>query len=255
MIVVYIFATILVATLLGLSGGLFLLWRRELVHKLARDLLSFAVGAMLGALSFDLIPESFNSGAPVETVGVRILVGILVFFAIERFFILNHCHTHGIEFSARHKINQRAAAELITLGDAIHNFLDGVVIATAFFVSIPVGIVTAVAQVAHELPQEISDFSIMLEAGMKRSRVLFFNLISGGASLLGGLLVIVLAHQSEIVTSILLPITAGGFLYITLSNLIPELQHETGVKKSLRHLSIILVGIFIMYGLGIVVHE
>ncbi len=253
--VVVLFVTVVISALLGLLGGVLLLWREKVLQKITHELLAFAVGAMLGVVMFDLLPESFADGASVERTGIMICAGILLFYLIEKYFVINHCHTHGIEYSERHKIPNTSAARLVSVGDTIHNFLDGVVIATAFLVSIPLGIVTAIAQVAHELPQEVGDFSIMLASGMKRGRVILWNIVSGMGSLIGALAVVLLSARIETLVQILLPVATGGFLYIALSDLIPELHHETRIKKSFYHFVLLCLGLLLMWLLGEVLHE
>ena len=180
----YIIGTILIAGLLGFVGGILLLWKESSTKKFSADLISFAAGTMLGAVFFDLLPESVEmAGRPAFPL---VLLGMLIFFLIEKFLILYHCHETGVcEFHGL-----KTARPLVLLGDSVHNFLDGVIIATSFLVSVPLGIVAAIAELAHELPQEIGDFSILLRGGMKKGRVLLWNFISELASLAGGVLVI-----------------------------------------------------------------
>lgn len=241
MLNIYILGTTLIAGLLGLVGGFLLLWKESFAKRFSSALISVAAGSMLGAVFFDLLPES------IERAGNRaflfVLAGIILFFLIEKFLILYHCHEHGV--CETH--NLRTTRPLILLGDSVHNFLDGVVIATSFLVSVPLGIVAAIATVAHELPQEIGDFGVLLHSGMKKGKVLLWNFISGLASLAGAVLVILLADKVEGLTAVLLPVATGGFIYIAASDLIPELHREVRVRSSLLHLVLLFSGIAVIW--------
>lgn len=236
----YIIGTILIAGFLGFLGGLLLLFKESWTEKFGAALVSFAAGSMLGAVFFDLLPESVDALGGLAF--PLVLLGMLIFFLIEKFLILYHCHGNGV--CETH--NLRTTRPLILLGDSVHNFLDGVIIATSFLVSVPLGIVAAIAELAHELPQEIGDFAVLIRGGMKKGRVLLWNLVSEGASLLGGILVILLAGRISGLTSILLPIATGGFIYIAASDLIPELHRETHVRKSFVHVGMLVLGILVI---------
>lgn len=240
MTTIYIIVTILIAGLLGFLGGLLLLFRESWTKKFGAALVSFAAGSMLGAVFFDLLPASAE--ALGEAAFPLVLLGMLIFFLIEKFLILYHCHGNGV--CEIHSL--QATRPLILLGDSVHNFLDGVMIATSFLISVPLGIVAAIAELAHELPQEIGDFAVLLRGGMKKGRVLLWNIISEIASLFGGILVILLAGKIAGLTSILLPIATGGFIYIAASDLIPELHRETHVRKSFVHIGMLILGILII---------
>ncbi len=239
------------AGVLGFLGALLLLWKSDLVKKVAHYFLSFAVGAMLGAVFFDLLPESFELHDPHKA-SLLILLGIFVFFVVEKVLVIQHCHKHGIDRKGGVCDTTRlhSATSLVIVGDFIHNFLDGVLVASAFLVSIPVGISAAIAEIAHELPQEIGDFSVMIASGMKKARVLFWSIISELGSVLGAVLVIVFHNRVEGLAEMLLPIAAGGLLYIALSDLIPELHHENRINHSVVHLILIVLGIALLYFVG-----
>lgn len=243
----WVIGTILIAGLLGFLGALLLLWRESFAKRFSIALVSFATGAMLGAVFFELLPES------LEAVGTRafplVLVGILIFFVIEKLLIWYHCHNGGV--CEVHRIT--TSKYLVLVGDSIHNFLDGVIIAAAFLISVPLGVVAAIAEFAHELPQEIGDFSIMLHSGMRRRAILLWNLVSEGASLLGGVLVLLLAGRVPGLISALIPIAAGGFIYIASADLIPELHREVRIRHSFFHFSLILAGIFVIAATGFLI--
>lgn len=242
-------------SLLGLLGGVLMLAYRKGVERYAHYFQAFAIGAMSGVVLFHLLPESFELGEGA-LVSWLIALGLFIFFVIEKAFIINHCDTHGLEFQAHGtKARQGATVKLIQLGDTIHNFLDGVVVGTAFLVSVPVGIATAFAQVAHEIPQEMSDFSMLLRAGLSRAKILGFNAISSLSSVLGAAAVILFGGVVEHATVYLLPIACGGFMYLSFSHLLPELHHDTSAKRSTIHLVLVLLGLSIIYGLSVVVGE
>ncbi len=240
-----------VGGLLGFSAALLLLWKDELVKKFAHYFLSFAVGAMLGAVFFDLLPESFELHDPHKA-SFLILVGIMVSFVIEKALVIQHCHKHGIDRKGGVCDTSRlhATSGLVIVGDFFHNFLDGVLVASAFLVSIPLGISAAIAEIAHELPQEVGDFSVLIASGMKKSKVLFWNVISELGSVLGAVFVILFAGRVEGLAGALLPISAGGLLYIALSDLIPELHHENRIDHSIAHLVLIVLGVAALFMVG-----
>ncbi len=240
----YIIGTILLAGILGFGGALLIFWKQTLAERLSSALISFAAGTMLGAVFFDLLPES------IEALSTRALpltlLGILLFFLLEKVVILYHCH--GSDHCEHHGL--ASSRPLILLGDTLHNFLDGVIIATAFLVSVPLGIVAAVAEIAHEIPQEIGDFSVLLKSGMRRKGVIFWNIISELGSLAGGVLVILFASRVGGAVSFLLPIATGGFLYIASADLIPELHHEVRLKHSIGHIISLFVGLALIWTIG-----
>lgn len=244
-----------ITSLLGLAGGVMMLAYRQRVEQYAHYFQAFAVGAMSGVVLFDLLPESFAL-TNTELVSWLIAGGLFAFFLIEKAFIINHCDTHGIEFHAHDNGGRmQATVQLIQIGDTIHNFLDGIVVGTAFLVSVPVGMATAFAQIAHEIPQEMSDFSILLRAGLSKARILWLNAISSLSSVLGAVLVILLGTTVEHATAYLLPFACGGFMYLSFSHLLPELHHDTSVKRSCLHLALVALGLIIIYGLMVVVGE
>lgn len=236
---------------LGFVGALMLLWNSELVKNTAHYFLSFAVGAMLGAVFFDLLPEAFEMH-DVHKASFFVLVGVLFFFFVEKGLLTQHCHKHGLDRKGGACDSRRlhASSILVTLGDFFHNFFDGVLVATAFLINIPLGISAAIAQIAHELPQEIGDFSILIASGMKKSKVLWLNVLASLGSLMGAILVISLHDVAEQMVQILLPIAAGGFLYIALSDLIPEIHHENDWKHSLWHVVLIIAGLVLLWFVG-----
>jgi len=235
------------SSLLGLTGGLSLLYFKNHVEKYSIYFQAFAVGAMGGVSLFHLLPESFELGS--EWTPWYIALGLLIFFIIEKTFIINHCDTHGIEYH-EHKENRNGATiQLVQIGDTIHNFMDGIVMGTAFLVNAHLGVAVAISQIAHEIPQEMSDFAILIKAGLSRTRIVVLNIASSLSSILGAMMVFVLGQAFQNIVEILLPIAAGGFMYLAFSHILPELHHETKWKKSIPQIILIVIGLLIMWGL------
>ncbi len=220
----YIILFTLIGSVFSLIGGVLLLFNEKKTLKYSHFLAAFAAGTLLGTVFFDLLPEAVHTGEELGT-GVNIfiwtLVGILGFFLLERF--IHWFHHHQIDF---HDDEVKPTVPLVIVGDSVHNFIDGVVIAATFLVSIPLGIVTTLAVAAHEIPQEIGDFGILLHKGLKRKKVLLVNIFSALTAVLGALISFWVGERIEQSLPILLSITAGFFIYIAASDLIPEIHHE-----------------------------
>ncbi|EKD86572.1 MAG: zinc/iron permease [uncultured bacterium] len=220
----YILLFTLIGSVFSLAGGILLLFKEKKTLKYSHFLAAFAAGTLLGTVFFDLLPEAVHTGEELgngENIFFWTLVGILGFFLLERFIHWFHHHQHEY---LDEKI--KPTIPLIIAGDSVHNFIDGVVIASTFLVSIPLGIVTTLAVAAHEIPQEIGDFGILLHKGMKRKKIIFVNVLSALTAILGAVLAFWLGESIEASLPILLSITAGFFIYIAASDLIPEIHHE-----------------------------
>lgn len=215
----------LVGGLFSLIGGLFLLWQARLTRRIADHLFTFAAGTLLGVAFLDLLPEAFEQahehGLAVPAVLGWTLAGFLIFFTLE--LVLRKFHTHNE--TARELPGSRADTPwLVMIGDSLHNFIDGLAIGASFLASGPVGILTAVGVAAHEIPQEMSDFSILLNAGWSSRRVLWSNVGSSLLAVIGGLIAYGFRGSLTPWLAQLLAATAGMFLYVAASNLIPEIQ-------------------------------
>lgn len=216
----YAFASVLVVSLLSLSG-IFLLSLWESGFRRALTLfVSIAVGALLGDAFIHLIPESLAQSEHGEMASLLVILGIIGFFILEKFL---HWHHHGEDAVAG---DVHPVGRLILVSDIFHNFLDGVVIAASFTVSLPVGIATTIAVMLHEIPQEVGDFAVLLHAGYTKWRALLLNFFSALSSLLGALFFFVVGGVAESLATALIPLAAGGFIYIAVADLIPEL-HKT----------------------------
>lgn len=225
-------------------GGILLLSRAKIAYRFASYASPFAAGALLAAAFFDLFPEAVEMGAE-KTAFFFALIGIILFFVLEHYLHwFHHHHEHSEAGVGRHPVT----TPLIIIGDMLHNTIDGVVIGAAFLINVPVGIATTIAIAAHEIPQEIGDFGILLKNGMKRSRVLFWNALSALATLVTALLTFWLGSTEYMPLAAILGLSAGMFIYIAASDLIPTIHVEA--KGRFAHLSIALLvfGAVVVWG-------
>ena len=231
----------LVVSLLSFSGILLLSMRDKQLKKMIFILVSFAVGALFGNTFFMLIPESFHQIDDSQVIGILVISGLIVMFVLEKFIHWHHCHN----ITHEHDAAPLGYISLIT--DSLHNFTDGVLIAAAWMASPEVGIATTLAVIVHEIPQEISDFGVLLHAGFSKRKALFLNFIAACSAILGGVLTLTLGSLSEKILVYILPFAAGGFIYLAGSDLIPELNREKSVKKSLIQFAAIIAGLALMF--------
>ncbi len=215
----------------GLAALILLLDPRRLMRVTAL-LIPYAIGTLLAAAFLGMIPHALEhlSG---HSVMASVVVGIMLFFLLEKFALWRHCHEQPCEIHSR-------AGELILLGDALHNFVDGVAIAAAFLGSIPLGIATSLAVIAHEVPQEIGDFAILLESGYTRSRALFFNTLSSMTALVGAVGAYYLLPFVRGAVPYMLSLSAASFIYIALADLVPG-RRDTGTLRNLVW-EVVLIG-------------
>jgi zinc and cadmium transporter len=247
------FIYLLIFSLLGsvgaLTGSAVLLIFPKLHGRLKTILLAYAVGTLLSATFLGLIPEAIEHH-PAEPVLLTILVGLFGFFFLEKILRLPHTHGHAAEHDhtgEHHGV--MPAGYLILVGDGFHNFVDGIVIATAFSISIELGVVTSLAVVAHEVPQELGDFTILLQSGWSTRKAYWLNFCSAIATLPGALLAYVTLPAIEPHVPYLLAIAAASFLYIATVDLAPILHHEAAFKKSLLQLAGLFLGAGTIAGL------
>lgn len=238
------FSTALTAvglSVLGSLGGLLtaslvLLVRHDLRSRLVPWLVSFAVGTLLGASLFNLLPEALE-GQPVEAAMTTLVAGILTFFVLEKVVLWHHCHDD--EECAAHK----RAASLVVIGDAVHTFVDGAVIAAATIVSPALGVTTALAVAAHEIPQEMGDAAILMSAGYSRKTALGLNLASAGGGVLGAGMMLAFGSMVPLMIPKVLAFAAGAFLYVAMADLIPSLHQGRFDAGSFRQLGLIVLGL------------
>lgn len=238
----YSLASVIFVSLISLIGVFTLSLKRETLSKILLLLVSFAVGALFGDAFIHLLPETFKElGANLST-SLLIIAGLLVFFVLEKFIRWRHCHVP----SSKEHLHPVVTLNLI--GDGVHNLIDGMIIAASFSVSIPIGITTTLAVILHEIPQEIGDFGVLIHGGLPIKKALVFNFFSALAAILGAVISLVIGTHIKGYTVTLLPITAGGFLYIAGSDLIPELHHgcDTKISTSLLQFLCIAAGVLVM---------
>ena len=232
----YILLFTLIGSVVSLIGGVLLLIKEKFALKISHYLTAFAAGALLSTAFFDLLPESMELGGEVN-IFLWTLLGILAFFLLERFI-----HHHG-----HHTGENKQVVSLIVIGDSIHNFIDGVAIAATFLISIPLGMVTALAVAAHEIPQEIGDFGLLLSKGLTRKKVLLINLYSSLTAVAGAVATFAMGERIGNLLPILLAVTAGFFIYIALANLIPEIHNKENQKIAFWESVMLFVGVLVVY--------
>lgn len=237
-----VLAYIVIANFLISSGSLIgvfsLVLRKEKLQKILLILLGLSAGTQMGGAFLHLIPEAAEK-LPLSDIFLIVLISFVIFYFIEKVFHWRHCHEKECKVHSFGYIN--------LVGDSIHNFIDGLIIAATFLIDLRLGITTSIAIVFHEIPQEIGDFGVLLYSGFKRSRALLFNFLVALTAIMGGIIGYFLSFYVENFTTYLLPFAAGGFLYISTSDLIPEIRKEENVKKSLISFSFFILGILIMY--------
>jgi len=242
MILLYIIAAVLAVSLISLVGIAFIGINEKKLKKITHLLVSFSAGTMLGGAFLHILPEAMGEGSEL-TPFILVIVGIMLFFIIEKFLHWRHCHEEKCEV--------HAVAYLNLVGDAVHNFMDGITIAIAFIVSIPVGIATTIAILTHEIPQEIGDFGLLIHSGFTRKKALMYNLLSALAALIGAVLTYAFATYTQNIGIWLMPIAAGGFIYMAGTDLMPELHKEKNVRGSMAQFILMAAGIVLMWILKI----
>lgn len=240
----YIILFTFIGSIGALIGGLVLLSHEKFALKISHFLASFAAGVLLGAAFFDLLPEALHESENTEVnIFFWTLLGIVFFFLIERFIHWFHHHEDYHE----HEKESKTTLPLIIIGDTMHNFIDGVVIAASFMVSVPLGVTTAIAVFAHEIPQEIGDFGLMLHKKLPRKKIILVNIASAAVAFLGAFLTYLLGDIIESYIPILIAITAGFFIYIATSDLIPEIHYERRRGFALIETLLLITGIGVMW--------
>jgi len=236
----YPILSVIFVSLLSFVGVLFIAIKEEKLKKILLFLVSFAAGGLLGDSFIHLLPEAVEEDGFSLSVSLAVLVGLLLFFVLEKFICWRHCH---IPTSKSHP---HPVVFMNLIGDGFHNFIDGAVISASFLTTIPLGIATTLAVVLHEIPQEIGDFGVLLHGGLSKNKALVFNFASALTAVGGVIFVLILGKKFVNLTQFLIPFTAGGFIYIAGSDLIPELHKETNLAKSLMQMVGLILGIGIM---------
>lgn len=235
-------------SVISLIGGVYLLYGKMGARTLQRFAVPFAAGALLAAAFLDLLPEALEHGEAMQTLTYA-LIGLVLFFVLER--SLSWFHHHHDDGKTTHAAGRRTVS-LIVIGDTIHNFIDGMAIGASFLVDPAIGLVTTLAIAAHEIPQEIGDFGLMLSKGMKKRKVLTVNLVSAMATIIGAVLVYGFGDQLGLSENLLLAITAGFFIYIASSDIIPTIHAEPKRQSANLQTLVLIVGIIIV---GVAAHS
>ncbi|HET9986635.1 MAG TPA: ZIP family metal transporter [Longimicrobiales bacterium] len=243
---VWIVVSSLAMSAIALVGVVTLLLRPETLSRVLLPLVAFAAGTLLGGAFLHLVPAALAATGSAAGVFLWVLAGFVVFFALEQFLHWRHCHRDVVD--ARHPMTY-----LVLFGDGLHNFLDGLAIAGAFIADVRLGMGAWLAAAAHEVPQELGDFSVLVHGGWPKGRALVFNLLSGLTFLLGALLAY--GASARVSVTFLLPFAAGNFIYIAASDLIPEVRRQTGTTASLVHLAALTGGIALLYLLRLVLGD
>lgn len=234
----------------SLTGGFVLLYKENLARRLSLYLVSFAIGALLGAAFFDLIPEALELGQSMASQNLILgaaLLGFLLLFIFEKFLKWHHCHDEE-------KCEIHTFTSTVIFGDAVHNFIDGIIIVLSFLVSVPVGIATSLAVFFHEIPQEIGDFGVLLHAGYSRGKIILINFLSSLATPLGAIISFLAAPLFLNGLPYLLSFAAGSFIYVAATDLLPHVHRQTK-GSDFSHLLIIILGILAIFSIGVLLPE
>ena len=240
---IYAFISVIIVSLVSLIGVFSLSFKKETIEKYINLFISLAVGALLGDAFIHLIPEAFKDSSNSVIVSLLIISGILVFFIIEKFLHWHH-HENDLEINHIHPVGK-----LLLYSDGFHNLIDGIIIGASFLVSVPVGIATTMAVFLHEIPQEIGDFAVLIHSGYTTNRALFLNFLSALTAVVGVALALIFGSVAETFSLWILPIAAGGFIYIALADLIPELQKTKELKYSILQILTVSLGVLMMVAL------
>lgn len=242
-IYLYTIASVLAVSLISLIGVFVLLFNRDSSHNLTILLVSLSAGTLLGDSFLHLIPEAVEKNNNTLT-WLWLLSGILIFFILEKVIHWRHCHLPTTED------HPHPFGLMNLIGDGLHNFLDGIIIAGSFLVDVNLGIATTIAVMAHEIPQEISDFGVLLHAGYSRIKALALNLITASLAIFGALSALIIGGKMDGFTDFIIPFAAGNFIYIATSDLFPELKKDCAkLHHAFLQLACILIGIAIMLAL------
>lgn len=231
-----------------LAAAIFLLLPDAARHRILPHFISFAIGALLGAAFLALLPHAMEGVQDFHLLGLSVLLGILGFFLLERMVLWRHCHVEHCEaHDPEETAHRHAAGTLVLIGDGIHNLVDGVLIAAAFLTDIHLGIVTSLAVAAHEIPQEVGDFAVLLHSGYSRGKAFVFNVLSSLTTLVGALAAYWSLANVQHILPYILAIAASSFIYIAVADLIPGLHKRLHFSATLQQLTLIVFGVLVIY--------
>ncbi len=247
-IILYVILSVILVSITAFVGIFTFMIRNKNLEKILIYLVSFSVGALFGDVFIHLLPEAFEEASNHALIGIYVLVGILFSFVVEKFIHWRHCHI------PEGKHHHHSFAYMSLVGDSVHNFIDGLIIAGAYFVSIPVGIATTIAVLLHEIPQELGDFGILMHGGFSKGKALFFNFLTALTAIAGAILGIIMSGTESLML-FLVPFAAGNLIYIAGSDLIPQLHGSSScddhrlLYRSASQILMIILGIMVMMGM------
>lgn len=241
MVWAYTLISVVIVSLVSLIGVFTLAFNDKLIRKILLFFVAFSSGALIGDTFLHLLPETIEKNDFSASAAFSLFAGILCFFLLEKILRWRHCHEINCDDHPKH------LGTMNLVGDAAHNLIDGILIAASFIVSFPLGVATTTAVVLHEIPQELSDFGVLLHSGFSKKRAILFNLLSALFALVGAVFALLLGESVSGFADLIIPLAAGGFLYIALSDLIPELHKEERFQNNLLQFVFIIAGIFVMY--------
>lgn len=237
---IYIFTSVTIISFISLVGAITLAVKAEKLKKILMFLVSFSAGSLIGGSFLHLLPELVKEGKFNLNSSLFIIGGILLFFVLEKILHWRHCHVPTCDDHPHH------LAGINLIGDGLHNLLDGIIIAAAFFINPATGIAATVAVALHEIPQEIGDFGVLIYAGLSKFKAIMYNLLSAFMAVVGAGIAIIFQNTTENFIDIAIPLTIGGFIYIATADLIPELKKEESFLSSLKQFIGIILGIGVM---------
>ena len=244
--ILYTLSSVISVSALSFLGIFFFLFDESIIRKSLLYFVSISTGALLGDVFLHIIPELSEDPDTLERNLYVLLAGILFSFILEKIVHWRHCH---ILPTGEHHHHPMGIVNIVA--ESVHNFIDGLVIAAAFIASTPIGFSTTLAVILHETPHEIGNVAVLLHSGYPKKKALFFNVLSGMASIVGAVIVMLFAGFSEVIGGLMLPFAAGNLLYIAGSDLIPELHKETRFRSGVGQLICIIIGMAVMYGVKV----
>lgn len=240
MVLGYALFSVVIVSLLSLLGAVFIVFQRKILDSITTYLLAFSSGILLGTTFYDLLPEGYDGIH--EQVYTWVIVGLVTFFVLEKFI---HWHSH-VEEVEKGIVSKKHVAYLCLVGDGVHNFLDGAVIGVTFLTSVPLGIATTIAVIAHEIPHELGDFFLLIYGGFSNKKALWYNFLSALTAVLGTIVIFIFSKDILSVSPYLIGFAAGNFLYIASSDLIPELHQKRNMTISVIQTICLVVGVILM---------
>jgi zinc and cadmium transporter len=243
---IYIMMAGLIISLLALIGIITLAVKEKLLNEILLLLVGFSAGTLIGGAFLHLLPEAVEISGEID-IFPFVIIGIVLFFIVEKALHWHHCHKGMPHAHTFHYMN--------LIGDSVHNFIDGMIMAASFVISIPLGFATFIAVAAHEIPQEIGDFGVLVYGGFEKKKALLLNFIIALTVVIGGIIGYFISKSVENATVFLLPFAAGGFIYIAATDLIPEIRKEIDIRKSILIFEVFILGILIMWVIKGVFHH